>query len=230
MRPSILAFGVATVLSAIASAELAAQMSGRPLRISPVVGWYHPTRDLVRGTESSDVALRTAASPLFGASVETTLPGTAIGLRGQVLYVPSSGITTTRFQGFQPCGSNCSRAVYQTDPLASGTVLVGVADALVGLPGIGPVRPYAVVGGGARRYSFNRQELGADYSRTLSDQDARFVAHLGAGVAAAVGPVELTAEAGDYFGHYTTTRAEGFPSVRMQHDVGMTLGLRWALH
>jgi hypothetical protein len=230
MRHPILSLGLAVAMAALASAESAGQVGERPLRIAPIVGWYHPTQDLVRGTESSDVALRTSASPLFGASVETTLPRTTVGLRGQLLYAPNSGITTTRFDGFQPCGSNCSRAVYRTDPLASGTVLVGAADALIGLPGIGPVRPYAVVGGGARRYSFNRQELGTDFSQTLSDHDARFIAHVGAGVAADIGPVELTAEAGDYFGHYTTTDREGVPTVRMQHDVGVTLGFRWALH
>lgn len=230
MRRSLLSCGLAIVMAAVTSAESVAQTGRRPLRISPIVGWYLPTQDLVRATENSDVGLRTDASPLVGASVESTVPGTAIGIRGQLLYAPNSGISTTRFEGFQPCGNNCSRAVYQTDPLASGTVLVGVADALIGLPGIGPVRPYAVVGGGARRYSFNRQELGDDFSQTLSDRDARFVAHIGAGVATAIGPVELTAEAGDYFGHYHTSNAEGLSTVRMQHDVGVTIGLRWAVY
>jgi hypothetical protein len=225
-RPGALA--ALLVLGTVAGASAQADQSR--FRITPVVGWYSPTQHLgvVSGGEEP-VRLQAEASPAFGAAVETTVPGTAIEVRGQLLYAPSTGVSASRFDRFEPCGTDCSRAVYTSDPLAAGSVVLAVADAVVRLPRLGPARFYGVAGGGARKYSFDREELGSEYSQALSDGSARFVAHVGLGVSANVGPVELTAEAGDYFGHYRVMNPEAASTDRMQHDLGVTLGIRRAI-
>lgn len=231
MYRNALAGGVATLMACLTTGTLAAQVPGSTVRVTPVVGWYAPTQNLGAVPEGDEASiLRTEASVMLGASVEAPVAGTPFGVRGQILFAPGSGLSARRFQGFEPCGTNCDRAVYTSDPLASGSVLIGVVDAVVRTPRIGSVRPYAVLGGGLRRYDFDRDALNPQLAQSLSGDDTRFVAHVGVGFTAPAGPVEIAAEAGDFLGRYTVGDPAGETwSDDMQHDFGITLGLRWSL-
>lgn len=219
---------VATALIASFGPEaLAAQVPGSAVRISPVAGWYQPTQNLGSVAEAgADNILSTESSVMLGVTVEAPVPGSSIGLRGQILFAPTSGLSTRRFTGFEPCGTSCERATYTHDPLTSGSVLLGVVDAVVRGPRVAMIRPYAAIGGGLRRYDFERASLSPAFAEALTGDATRFVAHVGIGVVAAVGRAEISVEAGDYLGRYTVGDPSGESTDSMQHDFGITAGIR----
>lgn len=222
--------GLAAILVLGTVAGASAQADQPRLRIAPVVGWYSPTQHLGFFTgDGVPVRLQAEASPAFGAGVQATVPGTPVEVRGQILYAPGTGVSASHYQGFEPCGTGCSRAVYTRDPLAGGSAVLAIADAVVPFSRLGPAHVYGVMGGGARKYRFDREEMEPEYAAALSDESARIVAHLGIGVSANIGPVELTAEAGGYFGQYRVINSEAVSTDHMQHDLGVTVGIRHSI-
>lgn len=217
------------LLAAAAFTTAAADAHGQAARagwqVSGTVGWYHPTQYL--GTLHRDgeaISVKAEPSLLTGIGVERLLPGTAIGLRGQLLFAPFSGSVAQRPAGTVSCGTNCVRVVHTEEPLASGTVLIGVADAVIRAPRVLGIRPHFAVGAGLRRYGFDRADVEGDLTGALGEP-TRFLAHVGAGAAARVGRFELTAEASDFLGRYRISDPSEEAGERMQHDVAITFGV-----
>jgi len=221
-----------TTLAFMAPPAVAAAQ-GPAISITPVVGAYRPTGDLGSIQNGEQVTrIRARASTMLGTAVEAGIPGSGLRVRGQVLYAPGTGLDARTFEAFESCGANCQRAVYADSPLADASVLLTSADLLVPAPRLGSVRPFGVLGAGVRRYGLD-SGLGETLTSTVSEDRTSFVAHVGVGVHVPIRRLALTAEVGDYFGR-TRFLDAGSPSVLasedMQHDLSVTLGLRWSTH
>ncbi len=211
--------------AAFGSADAHGQTAPSGWRVSGTVGWYHPTQHLgTLNREGEGISVKAEPSLLTGIGVERLLPGTAISLRGQLLFAPFSGSVAERSAGTVSCGTNCFRQVYTVEPLGSGTVLLGVADAVIRAPDVFGIRPHFAVGAGLRRYGFDGADVEGELTGALAEP-TRFVAHVGAGVTARVGRFEFTAEASDFLGRYRISDPSEDVGDRMQHDLSITLGV-----
>lgn len=201
------------------------------LTLTPAAGLYYPTRDLGRVDEGGDaVPVFLDQSAMAGLSVEAAFPAFPVQARGRILYAPRTHLVAERLVGEEPCGTGCTRFIYDQDELASGSVLVAVAEAVLRAPERFPLRPYLAAGGGLRRYAFAQDDLEGEFAEAFADDVSRFVAHVGVGFDVAVGRMGVNVEVGDHLGRYRIDPgAGGVGAEEMQHDLTASLGVRIAL-
>lgn len=228
MQKALVIIGL-TLAAALVAHTAEAQLRTTQITVTPVAGWYVSVQDLSRVADGDvDVAVRKEPSPMLGLAAEAKFTGTPISARAHVVYAPGGDLVAVRRSGEEPCGSNCVRYSYEHDRLSSSSSFLAVGDAVLRAQ-TGKVRPYVAGGAGLRRYSFARSDLEGSFADGFRTDVTRFVAHLGAGVEAQVGPLALHLEAGDYFGHYPRSGASQHP-IGLQHDLAASLGVRFLVH
>ena len=210
---------------------LCAQNSGR-VHVVPLVGWSLPLNELGAVEPTGSAWYLSLGKPdptlALGASVEVHWPSSPFGVR-------VTGVTTLQAGagGFFDCypGLACPAVLLDTD--ADVSALAATADLLFSPFRARPVRPFAVVGAGFRRYAFDWPappvlvEAGSHSETTAA-------VRLGLGMSFDVLGGSFRAEVGDLWSPVgDRIRPSGAvgqlsaPGRRDQHDLNVNLG--WVL-
>lgn len=224
------ALPAALFLLSTAAGTGVAQERKRGVSVVPVAGWYSPTKNLRRVPEEGGTDwTRLGGGPMAGVMAEAALPVRGVSVRGGAFYVHSD-LTVRRYLGAESCSSGCDRAEYRSDPIAPGRIYVAVADVVVRVPRLGPVRPYVLVGAGVKRYDFAQAELTGGYAVDYARDVTQRTSHVGLGTDVAIGRHSLTLELSDYVGGFRTAtepaRTGTAPGGLRQHDLSFTAGWR----
>lgn len=180
------------------------------LRFNPSVGMYAPRSDLgdIEGPSGLVDFGKKESTLAFGLSLDLGRSDSPVGFRFGVVYAGRSDVPIG--------GVGCTNCKLRSTLLATSADLV-----LQPLPGMPVVRPYALIGAGAKLYDFDLDTVTAGF---IEDQ-ARFIGHFGLGARLfPTGGLGLFAELSDYVSGFEFTDGNG----DLQHDlffmVGVTLG------
>ena len=213
------------------------------IEIMPRVGVYSPQSEL--GTTAVaegpwNLRLgRLEAVPAFELLAQVGLPGGRWAVRASALATTASKAT-----GYFDCGPGFACPSVLLPSKAATTVLAGVLDLVVApFERGGAVRPFALLGAGAKRYAYTWQDAvvlvpgGHDTETTLA-------VHAGVGVDVDLLGAPLRLEVADYWsprgrsigklppGTTDIDRSPGLtylPRREAQHDLVIVLGYRLAL-
>lgn len=174
-----------------------AQLPGLGVRLVPKVGLHRPLGDIETGFKMKDhVAL--------GLAAELRIPLIPFGVRANVDYSSAADINN-----------------------ASGTRVGSVSlTNIVGdlvfhpVPGIIPIQPYLLAGGGVKRYGFRNFTASAFPS---SDNRSDPTLHVGAGIELHLLAMGLLVEASDYISRFDRGNA------KLQNDAFGMIGVRIGL-
>ena len=194
----VLAFGVPAAAGA------------QGLRISPSVGMYAPRSELgnIQGPAGLVDFGKKESTLAFGLNFDLGRSDRPVGFRFGVSYAGRSDVPID--------GVGCTNCQLRS------TLLAASADLLVQpLPSMPVLRPYALLGAGAKLYNFDVDS----FTMGFVEDQAQFVGHFGLGARLfPTGGMGLFAEISDYVSGFEFTDGNG----DLQHDlffmVGVTLG------
>jgi hypothetical protein len=163
------------------------------LRFLPSVGMYAPLEDLGSIRDSGGQVLVDAgkhdATLAFGLGIELLDPDGLLSLRGQLGYATSADVPID--------GIGC------TDCELRSTLLTATAAVVVRpVPRLAVVQPFVVVGGGIKRFDFDREDLSSDgFIDGFRDQ-SRPAFQLGTGLQFALGGFRPVVELSAYLSRF----------------------------
>lgn len=191
---------------------LAADARAQGLRISPSVGMYAPVRDLgeIEGASGLVEFGKRESTLAYGLSFDFSRPDRSVGFRIGAVYAGSKDVPIDGV-GCVTCG------------LRSTLAAVGAALVIRPLPDMPVLRPYGLLGAGAKMYDFDTDAL---TSRYVKDQTS-FQGQIGIGITLFPdNGVGLFGELSDFISGFEFADGDG----DLQHDmvflVGITLELR----
>jgi len=193
--------GVATIL--VPATPAAAQV-----RLIPQVGLYAPVTELNPGLGEAREIGRKESTLALGLALDTR-SNSVLGVRLGGMYGSSSDVPIR--------GVGCDLCAARNSVLALTGAVV-----LRPLPGLPLLRPYGLVGAGAKWYNFEAPE-GEDELQELLDTDPRLAFQLGAGVELNLGIFSLNLELSDYVSSYELGGMDG--NAARQHDMVFSVGL-----
>lgn len=194
----------ALILGTLIALAVPAGLQAQEVRLIPWVGLYAPTSDLGEAAADAREFGEKESTLAFGATVEFGRRDKMLGFRVGGAYASESDVPVT--------GIGCTDCV-------RNTLLAATADLVFRpLPRLLIVQPYALGGGGVKRYSFEfDQGVG-----TLMDDQSKFTGHLGVGAQLSLGIVNLNFEISDYVSGF---ELEEDQDGQTQHDLFFTAGL-----
>jgi len=204
-----------TTLRAAACAVLACALlprsSAAQIRLIPQVGLYNQFSDLPSvGTGFQDVKKK--ASLAYGGALELGKPD-KVSFRVNVLHASDSEVPV----GSVGCsGTDCARST-----LTSATATL----ALRPIPNLIIVQPYALAGGGVKRYDYTKQDFQQEGLRSLFNDQNQLTGHLGVGAEVNLGLVRVVGEVADLVSKYDNGQNTSSSSDQLQNDMFMTVGL-----
>lgn len=187
----------AIALVALTSSQATAQVPGVGLNLFPRIGVFQPKGNLV---EIPGTTLKLGSGLAIGLSAELALP-LLPDLRGNLEYVPGVKL------------KNNERDTSGND----NSMLALTGDLVINLsPPLSPVKPYALLGGGVKRYEF-------DSTINSTNKESSLTLHAGAGVGVKLGPLSLVGEASDYISWF---KLDGSEDGKMQNDIFFMVGFK----
>ena len=196
---------------AILACALLPRSGAAQVRLIPMAGLYNQFSDLP-SVGSGFQNLKKEASWAYGAALELGKPD-KVSFRVNVLHATESEVPV----GSVGCsGSDCARST-----LTSATATL----ALRPIPNLIIVQPYALAGGGVKRYDYTTQNLKDEGLKTLLSDQNQLTGHLGVGAEVNLGLVRLTGEVSDLLSKYDNGQSTSSSSDQLQHDVFVTVGL-----
>lgn len=170
----------------------------------------------------SGYTTRLASAPVVSLGLERALFG-ALRVRGTLSYSPGK-LAIRRQDGTSSCGSNCIRFEYKDDPIADAAMYAATADVVIPGPRVSVLRPYLLLGFGAKSYRFDQDALTGGFRESYARNEVHATGHAGAGLEIQLGRASALLEASDYF---STFPAEIGSSTRnAQNDASLRLGLK----
>lgn len=156
------------------------------------------------------------AGRVIGLAAEVRTPIRGVDLR--------AGITRSR-HGFNP---DLSTPPEPLDPYPTASVTTLTADAVVRGPRLLDVRPYLVVGGGVRHYTFRDVPAEQRDGTAFGGGTTVPVVHVGAGLAWDVGRYELYVESSRYYD--TLGDSDRFRGLENNRERVLSIGVRIPLN
>lgn len=196
------------VLAALLALSLPATASAQGLlQITPKIGGWYQSESVQEIDDGARQVERTGSTNLaLGANVEVGLPGSPIGLRGDLSLGTNATVTTSGVEG-------------EVD----ATVLALAGDAVFRPLSFLPfVDPYALIGAGFTSTSFDEDAVSGIPGIDDLPDDREFALHAGVGTDVMLGGVRLQAEVTDYIVGLASDSETG-------HDVFFTAGLGFDL-
>ena len=194
-------------LAALSALALAPLPAAAQLRLIPQVGLYTPFSKLPSPSAGAD-ELKKEATLAYGLALELGTPD-AVSFRVNALHATDSEVPV----GDVGCQDDCARSTVST---LSGTL------AIRPIPNLILVRPYALLGGGLKRYDFTKDDLQDEgVSAVLSDQN-QLTGHVGLGLELNLGIARVVGELSDMLSKFENTADD---TTDLQHDVFFTVGL-----
>jgi hypothetical protein len=178
------------------------------VRFIPQVGLYAPVTDLNPGLGGAQEIGKKESTLALGLALDTR-SSSVLGVRLGGMYGSSSDVPIR--------GVGCDLCEARNSVLAlTGAVVIRP------LPGLPLLRPYGLIGAGAKWYSFEAPE-GEDELQELLDTDPRLAFQLGAGVELNLGIFSLNLELSDYVSSFEVEGLGG--AAQRQHDMVFSVGL-----
>lgn len=194
--------------AALAALALAPLPAAAQIRLIPQAGLYTPFSELPSPSAGAD-ALKKESTLAYGLALELGAPD-AVSFRVNALHATASDVPV----GDIGCQTDCARSTVST---LTGTL------AIRPIPNLILVRPYALLGGGIKRYQFTKDDLQNEgIGALLSDQN-QITGHVGLGLELNLGLARLVGELSDMVSKYKDDDAPSDDSL--QHDVFFTVGL-----
>jgi hypothetical protein len=178
------------------------------LRIALSLGGYAPRSELgdVQGASGLIEFGKKESTLAYGLSLDLGAAEAPVGFRFGVAYAGRSDVPID--------GVGCTTCQLRSTLLAASADLI-----LQPLPGVPVLRPYAVVGAGAKLYDFDPDT----FTKSLVEDQAQFVGHFGIGARlfpdASLG---FLAEVSDYVSGFEFVDGDG----DLQHDLLFRVGVR----
>lgn len=218
MRPSITARSIA-VVAAVAALALAPVPTDAQFSIKPSVGLYAPLSDMteLRNAEGETVieAGRRSSTLAFGLGAELGGSDRPIGLRLQLGYATNSDVPVS--------GVGCENCELRSSLLTATAGLV-----FRPFPELLVLRPHFVVGGGLKRYDFDREDLEDEgWDEVLRDQTHPAL-HLAAGTSLNLGLIRPDIELGAVISKLDGV-SDGFEGLSSSDDLQTDLFLMIAI-
>lgn len=178
------------------------------IKITPKIGGYFQSENVQEIDDGAREVQRTGSSSLaLGANVEIGLPGSPIGIRGDVSLGTDATVTTEGLDGEE-----------EIDATLLGVAADAVFRPLSFLP---IIDPYGLVGAGFTNTSFDDDSSLLPGVNELPDE-REFALHAGIGTDVALGGARLQAEVTDYISGLVSDSDTG-------HNVFFTVGLGFDL-
>ena len=181
------------------------------LRIAPSVGMYAPRSQLgdIQGPAGLVDFGKKESTLAYGLSLDLGRSDRPVAFRFGVVYAGRSDVPID--------GVGCTNCQLRSTLLAASAGLV-----VQPLPSVPVLRPYALLGAGAKLYNFDPDT----FTGELVEDQAQFVGHFGLGARLFPGAaLAFFAELSDYVSGFEFVDGDG----DLQHDlfflVGVTLGL-----
>jgi hypothetical protein len=188
------------------------------VRVLPMVGLYAPLSDLGEVAANGGGGLidagRRRSTLAVGLGLELGGEESTLGVRGRVDYGTSASV---------PIGG-----VGCPDCELRSTLLGGTVDLIFRpLPSLVVMRPFLVVGGGVKRYGFEREDLEREGFREAFRSQTRPSLRAGVGTALFLGPLRPRVEASVLVSRFETApeTASGGGEDRLQSDLLVMVSL-----
>ena len=193
MKRSLIYTVVLAVLTPVAAA---AQVPGFGINLFPRIGVYSPGSEF----ELEGRNLKLGSGLAIGLSAELSLP-ILPDIRANLEFAPGVSLKSSGTSGNDE----------------ENSVLALTGDLVINLsPPLSPVKPYALLGGGIKRYELTSFSFS-------DDQHSDPTLHVGAGLGVKLGPLSLVGEASDYISWF---KPDGADSGKMQNDIFLMVGFK----
>lgn len=177
------------------------------IKITPKIGGYFQSENIQEIDDGAREVQRTGSSSLaLGANVEIGLPGSPIGIRGDVSLGTDASVTSEGVDG-------------EIDATLLGVAADAVFRPLSFLP---IIDPYGLVGAGFTNTSFDDDESSLLPGVNELPDEREFALHAGIGTDVALGGARVQAEVTDYIAGLVSDSETG-------HNVFFTVGLGFDL-
>lgn len=177
------------------------------IKITPKIGGYFQSENVQEIDDGAREVQRTGSSSLaLGANVEIGLPGSPIGIRGDVSLGTDATVTSEGLDG-------------EIDATLLGVAADAVFRPLSFLP---IIDPYGLVGAGFTSTSFDDDDSSLLPGVNELPDEREFALHAGVGTDVALGGARLQAEVTDYISGLVSDSETG-------HNVFFTVGLGFDL-
>lgn len=195
----------ATLLLTVPAAATAQGM----IKITPKIGGYFQSENVQEIDDGAREVQRTGSSSLaLGANVEIGLPGSPIGIRGDVSLGTDATVTSEGLDGEE-----------EIDATLLGVAADAVFRPLSFLP---IIDPYGLVGAGFTNTSFDDDDSSLIPGVNELPDEREFALHAGIGTDVMLGGARLQAEVTDYISGLVSDSDTG-------HNVFFTVGLGFDL-
>lgn len=198
------------LLAALLAVSLPGAAAAQGLvQITPKIGGWYQSESVQEIDDGAREVQRTGSTNLaLGANVEIGLPGSPVGIRGDLSLGTNATVTRSTIEG---------------DEEMEATVLALAGDAVFRPLSFLPfVDPYALIGAGFTSTSFEDEDAQQLFGIDDLPDDREFALHAGVGTDVSLGGIRLQVEATDYIVGLTSDSETG-------HDVFFTAGLGFDL-
>jgi len=155
---------------------------------SPTVGWLGtrtPLRFIPEG--AGEVETRIESTTVAGIEGHLGFYDIGVEVRGALSRTVGAGLNVLRFET-ESCGPECTRSVGRLERVGSASILSFTTDLMFAPPFRSFLRPYVLVGGGWRSFSYGVPEVDPEWAPYLSPGDSEGFTRWGFGAAIPVRP------------------------------------------